>query len=65
VPVYLRLVRDGDTYTGSYSTDGTTWQPVGSATVPGQASTQDAGMFEVSHTAGVPGTATFNGFSVS
>ena len=65
VPVYLKLVRSGDTYTGSYSTDGTTWHTVGSATVPDQASTQDAGMFEVSHTAGVTGTATFRGFSVS
>jgi hypothetical protein len=65
VPVYLKLVRSGDTYTGSYSTDGTSWQTVGSATVPGQASTQDGGMFEVSHTPGVSGIATFRGFSVS
>ncbi len=65
VPVYLKLVRSGDSYTGSYSTDGTTWQPVGTATVPDQASTQDAGMFEVSHTAGVTGIATFNGFTVN
>jgi Alpha galactosidase A/NPCBM-associated, NEW3 domain of alpha-galactosidase/Alpha galactosidase C-terminal beta sandwich domain len=65
VPVYLKLVRSGGTYTGSYSTDGTTWQPVGSATVPDQASTQDAGMFEVSHAAGVTGIATFDGFAVN
>jgi hypothetical protein len=65
VPVYLKLVRSGDSYTGSYSTDGTTWQPVGSATVPDQATTQDAGMFEVSHAAGVTGIATFDGFSVN
>ncbi|HLI61412.1 MAG TPA: NEW3 domain-containing protein [Solirubrobacteraceae bacterium] len=65
VPVYLKLVRNGDVYTGSYSTDGTAWQPVGSATVPDQASTQDAGMFEVSHSSGVTGVATFKGFSVS
>lgn len=64
-PVYLKLVRAGDVYTGSYSTDGTTWQTVGSATVPAQASTQDAGMFEVSHTTGVTGIATFSGFTVS
>jgi alpha-galactosidase len=64
-PLYLRLVRSGDTYTGSWSTDGTTWQSVGSATVPDQATTQDAGVFVVSHTSGVPGVATFSGFNVS
>jgi regulation of enolase protein 1 (concanavalin A-like superfamily) len=26
LPVWLRLTRDGDTFTGEYSTDGTTWQ---------------------------------------
>ncbi len=65
LPVYLRLVRDGETYTGLYSTDGETWQPVATVTVPGQASTQDAGMFEVSQQTGVPGAATFSGFSVT
>jgi hypothetical protein len=64
-PVYLRLVRAGDTYTGFYSTDGVAWLPVGSAIVPGQAATQDAGMFEVSQDPGVPGVATFANFSVS
>jgi hypothetical protein len=63
-PVYLRLTRDGDTYAGAYSTDGSTWMPVGTATVPGQASTQDAGVFVVSHATGQPGIATFKGFSV-
>lgn len=65
LPIYLKLVRNGDTYTGSYSTDGTTWQPVGTATIPDQAATQDAGMFEVSQAAGMPGVATFQGFGVS
>jgi Alpha galactosidase A/Alpha galactosidase C-terminal beta sandwich domain/NPCBM-associated, NEW3 domain of alpha-galactosidase len=64
-PLYLRLARSGDTYTGSWSTDGTTWQSVGSAAVPDQAATQDAGVFVVSHTSGVPGVATFSGFNVS
>ncbi len=66
VPVYLRLVKTtADTYTGSWSTDGTSWQTVGTVTVPGQATTQDAGMFEVSHDPGVTAIATFEGFSVS
>ncbi len=65
VPVHLKLVRDGDTYTGYYSTDGTTWNEVGSATVPGQADTQDAGMFVTSHAVGSPAQIDFSGFSVS
>jgi alpha-galactosidase len=65
-PVLLKLVRSGDTYTGSYSTDGgNSWQSVGSATVPGQADTQDAGMFLTSHSSGSPAVSHFSGFSVS
>jgi hypothetical protein len=64
LPVYLELVRNGTTYTGYYSYDGADWLAVGSATVPGQAATQDAGMFLTSHAAGDPGQAVFNGFSV-
>jgi alpha-galactosidase len=65
VPVYLKLVRSGSTYTGYYSTDDATWTQVGTATVPGQAATQDAGMFMTSHTSGSPVLARFNGFSAA
>jgi hypothetical protein len=65
LPVYLELVRNGSTYTGYYSYDGSSWLEVGSATLTGQAATQDAGMFLTSHAAGQPGQATFNGFSVT
>jgi alpha-galactosidase len=65
VPVYLKLVRSGSTYTGYYSTDGSTWTQVASETVPGQADTQDAGMFVTSHASGSPARTTFSGFSVS
>jgi hypothetical protein len=65
LPVYLELVRNSSTYTGYYSFDGSDWVPVGSATVPSQAATQDAGMFMTSHAAGQPGQVTFNGFSAS
>jgi hypothetical protein len=65
LPVYLELVRSGSTYTGYYSYDGASWLTVGSATLTGQAATQDAGMFLTSHAAGQPGQATFNGFSVT
>ena len=64
-PVYLKLTRSGSTYTGTYSTDGQTWHSVGSATVPGQAGTQDAGMFITSHVSGSPAMADFDSFTVS
>ncbi|HEX6523639.1 MAG TPA: NEW3 domain-containing protein [Streptosporangiaceae bacterium] len=65
LPVWLELVRNGASYTGYYSFDGTDWLTVGTASVPGQAATQDAGMFLTSHAAGAPGQAVFNGFSVT
>ena len=65
LPVWLSLVRDGSSYTGYYSFNGTSWLTAGTATVPGQAATQDAGMFLTSHAAGSPGEAVFNGFSVT
>jgi alpha-galactosidase len=64
LPVWLELVRNGTSYTGYYSFDGTSWLTVGTATVPGQAATQDAGVFVTSHTAGSPGQVVFDGFSV-
>jgi alpha galactosidase A-like protein/alpha galactosidase C-like protein/alpha-galactosidase-like protein len=63
-PVWLQLQRNGSTYTGYYSFDGTDWLQAGSATVTGQAATQDAGMFLTSHASGSPAQATFNGFAV-
>lgn len=65
LPVWLRLVRDGSTYTGYYSPDDHNWLSVGSAMVPGQADTQDAGMFVTSHAAGSPAQAVFDGFDVT
>jgi alpha-galactosidase len=64
-PVWLRLVRNGSTYTGYYSTDGSTWHEVGSETLSGQASTQDAGLFLSSHATGDPGLVYYNGFNVT
>jgi Alpha galactosidase A/NPCBM-associated, NEW3 domain of alpha-galactosidase/Alpha galactosidase C-terminal beta sandwich domain/Carbohydrate binding module (family 35) len=65
LPVWLELVRSGSSYTGYYSYDGANWLAVGTATVPAQAATQDAGMFVTSHAAGSPGQVMFNGFSVT
>ncbi|GAA2251498.1 hypothetical protein GCM10010430_38200 [Kitasatospora cystarginea] len=62
-PSWLKLVRSGSTYTGYYSTDGTSWTQVGSATLPGVAATQDVGLFTSSHSEGTRGEADFTGFS--
>lgn len=64
-PVWLRLSRSGTTYAGSYSTDGSTWTPVGSATVTAAAASQDVGMIATSHSSGAPGLDTFSGFTLS
>ena len=44
-PRWLRLVRDGGTVTGYDSADGTHWTLVGTAALPGLASTVQAGLF--------------------
>ncbi|WP_345626358.1 NEW3 domain-containing protein [Rugosimonospora acidiphila] len=64
VPVWLKLIRNGSVYTGYYSTDGASWSLVGTADVPAQAATQDAGMFVTSHATGAPAQAVFNSFTV-
>ncbi|WP_051746918.1 NEW3 domain-containing protein [Streptomyces sp. NRRL B-5680] len=64
-PSWLKLVRDGSTYTGYCSTDGTTWTKVGQATVPGATARQDVGLFTTSHSAGTNGEADFTGFTQS
>jgi hypothetical protein len=65
LPVWLELVRNGPSYTGYYSYDGSDWLAVGTATVPGQNATQDAGIFVTSHAAGSPGQVMFNGLTVT
>ncbi|HEY0497063.1 MAG TPA: NEW3 domain-containing protein [Kutzneria sp.] len=65
VPVYLKLVRAGSGYTGYYSTDNQNWTTVGTATAPGQAATQDAGLFLVSASSGSPALVAYRGFTVS
>jgi Alpha galactosidase A/Alpha galactosidase C-terminal beta sandwich domain/NPCBM-associated, NEW3 domain of alpha-galactosidase/Carbohydrate binding module (family 6) len=66
VPIHLKLERtSASTYTGYYSYDGQGWYTVGTATVGGQADTQDAGVFVTSHATGTTATAVFNGFTVA
>lgn len=63
-PVWLRLSRSGTTYTGSYSTDGSSWSPAGSATVATAAATQDVGMIATAHSTGQLGLDTFSDLTV-
>ncbi|MEV6544126.1 putative Ig domain-containing protein [Streptomyces sp. NPDC051665] len=63
-PTWLKLVRSGTTFTGSYSTDGSTWTTVGTATVSSAGTTQDAGVFTSSHVSGSAGEADFSEFLV-
>jgi regulation of enolase protein 1 (concanavalin A-like superfamily) len=63
-PVWLRMERQGTTFTGSYSTDGTTWNVIGSAEIGSAAATQDIGMFATSHTTSQTGRVEFEGFSL-
>lgn len=64
-PSWLKLVRSGDTFTGYYSTDGTTWNLVGSVTVPSAAATQDVGVYAISHSSGTTAEVDFNHFSTT
>jgi hypothetical protein len=64
-PSWLKLVRSGTSYTGYYSTDGTTWNLVGNVTIPAAAATQDVGVFATAHSAGSTSEADFEGFSTS
>ncbi|MGW2640633.1 TIM-barrel domain-containing protein [Streptomyces sp. NPDC001348] len=67
-PAYLRLTRDGATYTAYASRDGDTWSQVGTAQVPSAAGPGDAGMVAGAANANYPGTtieAVFSGFSVT
>jgi hypothetical protein len=63
-PVWLRLTRTATGATGTYSTDGTSWRSVGTATVPRAADEQDAAVFVTAHDPSV-GLVVFDGFTVT
>ncbi|MFU8853327.1 NEW3 domain-containing protein [Micromonospora sp. SL1-18] len=65
LPVWLKLVRNGGSFTGYYSTDGASWTSVGTVSVPGTTSSQDVGMFATSRHQGTMGRADFTDFTVS
>nr|WP_243876779.1 DUF1349 domain-containing protein [Streptomyces sp. 846.5] len=64
-PVWLRLTRSGTSVTAYYSTNGTSWNQIGIATLSGSSGTEDVGMFSLSHDTSTAGTATFSQFSIS
>jgi hypothetical protein len=65
-PVWLRLTRTGVSVSAAYSTDGTTWGPVGSpVTLSAPQAEQDGGMIYTSHDRNTFGTTVFSGFSLS
>nr|WP_308213678.1 NEW3 domain-containing protein [Streptantibioticus rubrisoli] len=64
-PSWLKLVRSGSTFTGYYSTDGTSWTRLAAATLPGVTATQDVGVFTSSHSDGTSGEADFSDFALN
>jgi hypothetical protein len=63
-PYWVRLVRQGNIFTGSISMDGITWTSVGSATVP-MAANIYVGLPVTAHDNGLLSTAVFDNVSVS
>jgi hypothetical protein len=63
LPAWLRLARNGSSFTGAWSLDGVVWTTVGSATVPSAAAVQDVGVVVCSHAAAL-GRAVFDGLEV-
>jgi len=62
-PIWLMLVRSGNTFTGSYSTNGTTWTTVGSISFT-MSSTLMAGLAVTAHNNAALATATFANVSI-
>ncbi len=63
-PAWLRLARNGTTFTGAWSVDGVAWTTVGTATVPSAGPVQDVGLVVCSHAAAL-GRAVFDGLRLS
>jgi regulation of enolase protein 1 (concanavalin A-like superfamily) len=62
-PYWVKLERAGNAFTGSVSTNGTSWTAVGTATIP-MTATVYIGMAVTSHKAGTTTTATMGSVSV-
>ena len=63
-PVWLKLKRTGNVFTGSYSPNGTTWTQVGQATLP-MSTSATSGMFVTAHTDISLSTTAFDNTSVT
>lgn len=64
LPLWVKLVRSGDTFTAYQSEDGTTWDSVGSISLP-MGATVYGGIAVTSHNAGTLCTATFDSLTVT
>ncbi|WP_257348518.1 alpha-N-acetylglucosaminidase [Pseudalkalibacillus decolorationis] len=66
-PVYLKLTKNGSSFTGSCSSDGTNWTTVGTASINNAAPAQDVGLFmsAVNVVSGKKGLVEFNNFTVN
>ena len=65
IPVWVKLTRSGNSFSGSYSTDGQTWRPIGSAETVTMASAAQAVLAVTAHNDGALATATFADVSFS
>ncbi|SEC43541.1 Alpha galactosidase A [Streptomyces sp. 3213] len=65
LPSWIRLVRSGTTFTGYYSTDGSSWTLLSTADVPSAAHTQDVGLFGTAANPGYPSEDDFTDFTTS
>ncbi|WP_424000264.1 NEW3 domain-containing protein [Haloarcula salina] len=64
-PCWVKLEKDGTSFVGSYSTDGSNWTEIGSATVDTANDTQDAGMVVCSVSESSLNEARFGEFDIS
>ncbi|KQX45733.1 glycerophosphodiester phosphodiesterase family protein [Paenibacillus sp. Root444D2] len=64
-PQFVKLVRSGDSFTAYNSTNGSTWQQIGSAVTVTMNSTVYVGLAVTSHNDGVLGNATFKNVSLT
>lgn len=63
-PIWLKLVRGGNSFNAFYSADGLQWSQIGTAQNIAMSNAVYVGMCLSSHVSGVPANATFDHFSV-
>lgn len=66
-PVYLKLIKNGSSFTGYCSNDGENWTTVGTASISGTAAAQDVGLFmsATNVVSGKKGMVEFDGFTIN